>query len=66
MSLCEFAQFSQYGAVHIKIIFPLLSHLTGKKILFPPVHIRNISPPRRDLFWQAVRCENFDRGQYSK
>ena len=33
----------------MKIAFPLLSRLTGKKILFPCVHIRNISPLGRDL-----------------
>ena len=47
------------GAVHMEIVFLLLSRLPGKKILFPRVHIRNISPPGRDLFWQAVRGENF-------
>ena len=50
----------------MKIDFPLLSHLTGKKILFPRVHIRNISPPPRDLFWRAVRWEKFARSEYSK
>ena len=50
----------------MKIAFPLFSRLTGKKILFPHVHIRNISPPGRDLFWRAVTWENFDRSQYSK
>ena len=54
------------GAVHMEIVFLLLSRLPGKKILFPRVHIRNISPPGRDLFWQAVRWENFERSQYSK
>ena len=54
------------GAVHMKIVFPLFSRLTGKKILFPRVHIRNISPLGRDLFWWAVRWENFERTQYSK
>ena len=34
------------------IVLPLFSRLTVKKILFPRVHIRNISPPGRDLFWQ--------------
>ena len=38
----------------MKIVFPLFSRLTGKKILFPRVHIQNISPPGRDLFWQAI------------
>ena len=52
------------GAVHIKIVFLLFFRLTGKKILFPCVHIRNISPPER-LFWQAVRWENSERSQYS-
>ena len=50
----------------MKIIFPLFSHLTGSKILLPLVHIRNISPPGRDLSWRAVRWENFERSQYSK
>ena len=54
------------AAVHMKIIFPLFSRLTGKKILFPRVHIRNISPSLRDLFWRTVRWENFERSQYSK
>ena len=43
----------------MKIVFPLLSRLTGKKILFPRVHIRNISPPGRDLFWRAAKWEKF-------
>ena len=38
------------GALHMKILFPLFSRVTGKKILFPGVHIRNISPPGRDFF----------------
>ena len=50
----------------MKIVFLLLSRLTGKRKLFPRVHIQNISPPGRDLFWQAVRWENFERSQYSK
>ena len=50
----------------MKIVFPLLSLLTGKKILYPRVHIRNISQLGRDLFWRAVRWENFERSQYSK
>ena len=54
------------AAVHMKIIFPLFSRLTGKKILFPRVHIRNISPSGRDLIWRTVRWENFERSQYSK
>ena len=33
------------GAVHMKIVFPLFSRLTGKKIVFPRVHIQNNSPP---------------------
>ena len=33
----------------MKIVFPLFTCLTGKKILFPRVHIRNFSPPGRDL-----------------
>ena len=37
-----------------------------KKVLFPCVHIRNISPPGRYLFWRAGRWENFERSQYSK
>ena len=49
----------------MKIAFPLFSRLTEKKI-FPRVHIRNISPPGRDLFSRAVRWETFDRSQYSK
>ena len=55
----------QLGAVHMKIVFPLFSCLTGKKI-FLHVHIQDISPPRRDIFWRAVRCENFERRQCSK
>ena len=54
------------GAVHMKTVFPLFSRLTGKKILFPRVHIQNIFPPGRDLIWRAVRWENFERSQYSK
>ena len=54
------------AAVHMKIVFPLFSRLTGEKILFPRVHIRNISPSGQDLFWRAVRWENFERSQYSK
>ena len=50
----------------MKIVFPLFSRFTGKKILFPRVHIRNISPPGQDLFWRAVRWENFKRSQDSK
>ena len=57
---------SIFGAVDMKIVFPLVSRLTGKKILFPRVHTRNISPPGRDLFWRAVKWENFERSQYSK
>ena len=41
----------------MKIVFPLFCRLTGKKILFPRVHIRNISPPGRYLFCRAGRCE---------
>ena len=58
--------FQLLETVHMKIVFPLFSRLTGKNILFPPVHIRNISPPERDLFWRGVRWENFERIQYSK
>ena len=59
------------GAVHMKIVFPLFSRLPGKKILFPRVHIQNISPPGqdllwRDLLWRAIRWENFEKSQYSK
>ena len=54
------------GAVNMKIVFPLFSRLTGKKILFPRVHIRNISPPGRDLLWRDVRWENFERSRCSK
>ena len=43
----------------MKIVFLLFSHLTGKKMLFPRVHIRNISPPGQDLFERAVKRENF-------
>ena len=57
--------FGFLGAVHIEIIFPLFSRLTRKKI-FPCVHIRNISPPGRDLFLRAVRWDYFERSQYSK
>ena len=32
----------------MKIVFPLFTRLTEKKI-FPRVHIRNFSPPGRDL-----------------
>ena len=46
--------------------FPLFSRVTGKMILFSRVHIRNIAPPGRDLFWRAVRWKNFERSQYSK
>ena len=53
------------GDFHLKIIFPLFFHLTGKKI-FPRVHIRNISPPGQDLFWRAARWENFERSKYPK
>ena len=41
-------------AVHMKIVFLLFYRLTGKNILFPRVQLRNISPPRHNLFWQAV------------
>ena len=34
----------------MKIVPPLFSRLTGKKILFPRVHIQNISPPWRDFY----------------
>ena len=47
------------------VILQLVSCLTGKKI-FLHVHIQDISPPRRDIFWRAVRCENFERRQCSK
>ena len=50
----------------MKIVLPLFFHLTGKKILFPRAHIRNIPPPGRNLFWRAVRWGNFERSQYSK
>ena len=55
----------------MKIVFPLFSRLPGKKILFPRVHIQNISPPGRDLLWRdllwrAIRWENFEKSQYSK
>ena len=46
--------------------FPVAFPLNREKTLFPCVHIRNISPPGRDLFWRAVRWENFERSQYSK
>ena len=39
--------------------FALVFCLTRKKILFPRVHIRNISMPGRDLFQRAVKWENF-------
>ena len=50
----------------MKMVFPLLSRLTGKKILFPRVHIRNISPPGRDLFWRAAKWEKFWEKQIFK
>ena len=34
----------------MKIVLPLFSRLTGKKILFPRVHIQSISPPWRDFY----------------
>ena len=49
----------------MKKVFPLFFRLPGNKI-FPHVHILNISPPGRDLFWRAVRWENFEKSQYSK
>ena len=49
----------------MEIVFPLFSCLTGKNILFPCVHIQNISLSGRDLFW-TVRWETFKRNQYSK
>ena len=39
----------------MKIVLLSFSRLTGKKILFPRVHIQNIFPPGRDLFWRVVR-----------
>ena len=50
----------------MKIVFLLFYRLTGKDILFSRIHIRNISPPGRDLFWRVVRKENFARSQYLK
>ena len=41
----------------MKIDFPLLSRLAGENILFPCVHLRNIFPPERDLFWRGIRWE---------
>ena len=67
MIIEEHAQtFHFLGAVHMKIVFPLFSRLTGKKTLFPRTHKRNISPPGQDLFWRTVRWENFERSQCSK
>ena len=37
--------FHYLGAVYMKVVFQLFSRLAGKKILFPRVHIRNISLP---------------------
>ena len=50
----------------MKIVFPLFFLLTRENILFARVHIRKISPPRRDLLWRAVRWENFEKSQYPK
>ena len=33
----------------MKMVFPLFSRLTGEKILFPRVHIRNIFLPGLDI-----------------
>ena len=52
------------GAVDMKIVFPLFSRLTGKKILFHCIHVRNISPPGLDLFWRTGKI--LGRSQYSK
>ena len=43
----------------MKIVSPLFSPLPGKKILFPRVHISNIFPPGRYLFWPAVESVKF-------
>ena len=50
----------------MKMVFPLFFRLPGENVLFPRVHIQNISPPGRDLFWRGVRWENFEKSQYSK
>ena len=42
------------GAVHMEIVFPLFFRLTGKKILFPCVHIRNISLPGEIYFGELL------------
>ena len=64
---CQLIYFFTFlRAVHIKVVFPLFSRLTGEKILFPCVHIWNISPPGRDLFRRAVRRKNFARSKYLK
>lgn len=47
------------GAVYIKIVPPLCPLLTEKNILFPCVHVLNISPSRQDLFSQTISWENF-------
>ena len=49
----------------MKIVSPLFLRLTGKKILFPWVHIENISPLGKDIFWRAIGRENFAENQYS-
>ena len=50
----------------MKIVFPLFFRLTGKKISFLHVHIRNISSAGRDLFWRTVRRENIAANQCLK
>ena len=50
----------------MKLVFPLFSRFTEKKMLFPRIHIQNISPPGQDLLWWTVKWENFERSQYSK
>ena len=47
------SKFCFQGAVHMKIVFPLFSRLTWRKI-FSRVHIRNIFPPGRELFCRLL------------
>ena len=47
----------------MEMVSLLFSHLTRKKYSIPRVHVGNISPPGRDLFWRAVRRENFAGSQ---
>ena len=44
--------------------FPVVCLINLEKRYFPRIHIRNVSPPGRDVFWRAVRRENFTRSQY--